>query len=601
MLSPVGLLAASLLCSGVALNNGLALVPPMSYSVWFDGSAYSASGCMNDTLLRATADAMVANGLQAAGYDTFGIDCYWTTGRDANGTWIPDPTIFTEGLPSLLDYLRGAGFKIWMYTDRGTALCSGVNTTGSEGHEAGDAAYFAAAGADFVKEDSCSASADHATAFAQYALFRDALNATGRPIVFNLCGWNSWYAPVGAALGNLWRVSDDALSWHNILLALDTTAPLWQYAGPGGWNDLDMMGGSIWGTISPQQRRAQMTAYALLASPLTISVDVRNISAYDLETYTNPEVIAVNQDALGRQAQRLVGGPLLGGGGGPPLHGPAVVLTACDTAAASNSTAAAAQRWFVNATGENWITTPAFGTAPASIQCLAVDDCGVAPYNGAVITWPCAEGSGMRSGGSGGSRQRRRRRHEQQQQQQQLTEGGCCPDGSSCNLQWSLHPSDGTVRSFLGGGSVCLTATGGAASAVVALPCSAGNASQLWYFNSTDSSLRAGSPQQQQPPALCATAGGAMAANIWGRRLASGAWAFGALNAGAEPASVACDWATCLGPATGWAAEQVVTVRDIWARAWLSNTTAGAGWAPPEQLAPNGGSFAAVLAPTFAN
>ena len=96
----------------VALDNGLALVPPMAYSVWFDGSATTTSGCMNDSMLRSTADAMAANGLLAAGYDTFGLDCYWTTGRDSNGTWIPDPTIFTEGLPSLLDYLRLKGFKV---------------------------------------------------------------------------------------------------------------------------------------------------------------------------------------------------------------------------------------------------------------------------------------------------------------------------------------------------------------------------------------------------------------------------------------------------------------------------------------------------------
>ena len=117
------------------------------------------------------------------------LDCYWTAGRDSNGTWIPDPTIFTQGLPSLLDYLRAKGFKarrmhegyparkalkgaprpplqIWMYTDRGTALCSDVPGTGSAGHEAGDARYFAAAGADYVKEDSCEAPTDHPTAFA---------------------------------------------------------------------------------------------------------------------------------------------------------------------------------------------------------------------------------------------------------------------------------------------------------------------------------------------------------------------------------------------------------------------------------------------------
>jgi hypothetical protein len=135
-----------------ALNNGLALVPPMAYSVWFDGSASSSSGCVNDAFLRQTVDAMVSNGFLAAGYDTFGLDCYWTQGRDSNGTWIPDPAIFTQGLQSLITYIRDAGFKLWMYTDRGTALCSGVPTTGSLGHEVGDAAYFAGLGAGYVKE-----------------------------------------------------------------------------------------------------------------------------------------------------------------------------------------------------------------------------------------------------------------------------------------------------------------------------------------------------------------------------------------------------------------------------------------------------------------
>lgn len=210
----------------------------------------------------------------------------------------------------------------------------------------------------------------------------------------------------------------------------------------------------------------------------------------------------------------------------------------------------------------------AFGTTPQLMQCLAVDDCGASPYDGAVITWPCAEG---------GRRSRAR----------SIAPQGCCPDGSSCNLQWSLHPEDGTVRSFLAGGDVvsdcqllrkgasiaatsppslqCLTAAGGANAGVFALPCIPGNASQLWYFNATDESLRTGveDPSPASEP-LCATAGGAMAADIWGRPLASGSWAFAALNAAvATPASVSCDWAQCLGPATGWSSDQRVMVRTL--------------------------------------
>ena len=291
-----------------ALNNGLARVPYMGFSSWFAGLALgSSNGCVSDAFFNETADAFASSGLLAAGFDIIGLDCYWTSARDAaTGDWLPDPTIFAGGLAgyeAVLAHIKARGMKVWGYTDRGTALCSGVNGTGSLGREARDAAWFAARGVDFVKEDSCSATDDHEAAFAQYALMRDGINATGRPTIFNLCGWNPFYAPVGHALANSWRIGPDAAQWSTILVNLDFSSDVWRFAGPGGFNDLDMLGGcTVFGPMSSLQRRAQFVAYAMAASPLVLSVDVRSLAPEDLDTYSNAEVIAVGRDPLGRRS-----------------------------------------------------------------------------------------------------------------------------------------------------------------------------------------------------------------------------------------------------------------------------------------------------------
>jgi hypothetical protein len=142
---------------------------------------------------------------------------------------------------------------------------------------------------------------------------RDALNASGRPIVFSLCGWNPWYAPTGAALGNMWRIGPDGGDWGSVLTDIDFDAPLWPYAGPGAWNDPDELGGCTWcgSPLNALQRRAQFSVYAALAAPLLLSIDLPNISAFDRATYLNAEAIAISQDPLGKQAVRVAGGDLL--------------------------------------------------------------------------------------------------------------------------------------------------------------------------------------------------------------------------------------------------------------------------------------------------
>lgn len=144
---------------------------------------------------------------------------------------VANATQFPSGIKALADAVHAAGFKFGIYTDRGTKTCGG--RPGSFGYEQLDASTFAAIGVDFLKEDSCYAADSPDVAWPQYAKMRDALNATGRPIYFNLCGWHSWYAPVGAALGNSWRTGGDDQNWPGILSNIDIASELAQYASPG--------------------------------------------------------------------------------------------------------------------------------------------------------------------------------------------------------------------------------------------------------------------------------------------------------------------------------------------------------------------------------
>eukprot|EP01097_Dermamoeba_algensis_P008547 TRINITY_DN5734_c0_g1_i1.p1 TRINITY_DN5734_c0_g1~~TRINITY_DN5734_c0_g1_i1.p1 ORF type:complete len:191 (+),score=41.77 TRINITY_DN5734_c0_g1_i1:604-1176(+) len=140
---------------------------------------------------------------------------------------------------------------------------------------------------------------------------RDALNSTGRPIFFSLCGWHEWYAPQGQSLGNSWRIEDDCFNWQKVLNAIDGNAPLWKYAGPGGWNDPDMLMSSDPSAnvyLTPTQSRTMFSLWSVMAAPLLISTSLDHISSWDLETYSNQEVIAVDQDPLGLQGKRIVGG-----------------------------------------------------------------------------------------------------------------------------------------------------------------------------------------------------------------------------------------------------------------------------------------------------
>ena len=284
----------------LGLAGGLASTPPMGWNNW------NAFGCdVSATLVEQTADAMVANGMAAAGYRYVNIDdCWMAHNRDPRtGRLVPDPTKFPHGIAAVADYVHARGFKLGIYADAGTATCAGY--PGSLGHEALDARTFAEWGVDYLKYDNCNRPSGMSTAqyVARFAAMRDALAATGRPIFYSLCEWGisepwTW----GRSVGNSWRTTKDIKdSYASMLAIFHTNVRLSAFAGPSAWNDPDMLEIGN-GGMNAIEQRAEFSLWAAMAAPLIAGTDLRDISQADLAIYSNREVIAVDQDRLGRQA-----------------------------------------------------------------------------------------------------------------------------------------------------------------------------------------------------------------------------------------------------------------------------------------------------------
>jgi alpha-galactosidase len=297
-------LLLALVFPALGLNNGLARTPAMGYNTWND---YQCNVTEDD--VKNCANALVNSGLAKLGYNYVNLDDCWAWGRYPNGTIYADPTTFPSGIASLASYVHSLGLKFGIYTDRGFYTCQ--KRPGSKNYEQIDAETYASWGVDYLKEDSCySLSHDREESLQDYSVMRDALNSTGRPIYFSLCGWHEWYAPPGQSLGNSWRIANDDTDWSTVLTSINANANLSEYAGPGGWNDPDMLIGTGYFNLTNAQSRTQFSMWAVMAAPLLIGSNLLNMSSYEFETITNTEVIAVDQDPMGIQGIRLVGADL---------------------------------------------------------------------------------------------------------------------------------------------------------------------------------------------------------------------------------------------------------------------------------------------------
>jgi alpha-galactosidase len=301
----VGLLVALLSSPSVkAWDNGLALTPPMGWNSW---NRFHCN--VSEDLIKGAADALVSSGMKDAGYEFVVIDDCWQVGRDPNGNIVADGQHFPSGIKALADYVHSKGLKFGIYSDAGVKTCAG--RPGSAGHEYQDALQYAAWGVDYLKYDWCHTG--KANAEWAYATMRDALRASGRPIVFSMCEWGTAKPWLWAKdTGNLWRTTGDIsdcwdckkqnqLSFAKIV---DLQDSLESYAGSGHWNDPDMLEVGN-GGMTTTEYRAHFSLWCLLAAPLMAGNDLANMSAETRNILTNREVIAVDQDALGMQGRRV--------------------------------------------------------------------------------------------------------------------------------------------------------------------------------------------------------------------------------------------------------------------------------------------------------
>jgi len=300
----------------------LASTPPMGWNSW---NTFGAR--VSEAVIRETADTFIFSGLKDCGYEYIVIDDCWSRreGRDQNGNLVPDPERFPNGMKALADTIHGKGLKLGIYSDAADFTCASY--PGSYGFEEEDPRLWASWGIDFLKYDYCHAPVDQATAIQRYTRMGQALQKTGREILFSLCEWGGrspflWGRQVG---GHMWRVTGDVVdSWTNIWIpehnwnalgidpVIDLAANLHVYAGPGGWNDMDMLVVGLKGKghipgmgANFAEYQTQMSMWCALCSPLMIGCDVRTMEKEVAALLMNREVLAVNQDPLGKQARRV--------------------------------------------------------------------------------------------------------------------------------------------------------------------------------------------------------------------------------------------------------------------------------------------------------
>lgn len=286
---------------------GLAMTPPMGWNSW---NKFACN--VSEKLLMETADAMVASGMRDAGYEYIVIDDCWQVGRDSMGFIVVDAERFPSGMKALADYIHSKGLKFGIYSCAGTKTCAG--RPGSRGYEFQDAYMYAQWGVDYLKYDWCSS--DGQTTKESYRLMSEMLKKAGRPIVFSLCEWGNskpweWAEPIG----HLWRTTGDIYdcfdckfnhgSWTawGTMMILDMQDGLRKYAGPGHWNDPDMLEVGV-GKLTESENRAHFSMWCMLAAPLITGTDLSNMSKSVSDVLTNADAISINQDPLGIQGLR---------------------------------------------------------------------------------------------------------------------------------------------------------------------------------------------------------------------------------------------------------------------------------------------------------
>ncbi|MFC0108572.1 NPCBM/NEW2 domain-containing protein [Kibdelosporangium aridum] len=303
----VGLLLAA--CVGipqasaaVTPGDGLALTPPMGFNNW---NSTHCRAEFNEAMIKGIADIFVSKGLKDAGYQYVNLDdCWALPQRGPDGNLVPDPVRFPNGIKHVADYVHSKGLKFGIYTSAGTMTCNENGFPGSLGYEQQDADLFASYGVDYLKYDNCNNQGVDAKQ--RYIAMRDALAKTGRKILYSICEWGEnkpweWAADVG----HMWRTTYDISDSYGSMLGIaKQNWALAEHAGPGRWNDPDMLEVGN-GGMSGIEYRSHFNLWAIMAAPLLIGSDLRKATPETFEILNNREVIAVDQDPLGVQGKPI--------------------------------------------------------------------------------------------------------------------------------------------------------------------------------------------------------------------------------------------------------------------------------------------------------
>ncbi|CAE7510649.1 AGAL3 [Symbiodinium sp. KB8] len=523
--------------------------------------------------MEGAADALVASGLAAVGYNYLNVDDCWAESRNATGYVQADASTFPSGMGSLAAYAHSRGLKFGLYSDAGSKTCAG--RPGSLGYESKDAASYAAWGVDYLKYDNCNN--EGIPPRVRYPPMRDALNSSGRSILFSMCEWGvdqpAFWAP---GVGNSWRTTPDIKDfWLSMMFNLELTEPSYLFAGPGGWNDPDMLEVGN-GGMKHGEYVAHFSLWALIKAPLLIGCDLNDMSEDTLSILNNTEVIALNQDALGVAGHRVASSgtfmtPVSGDGAGGQLSmqtgrvdgyldSSNTIVTACARASSpalrggAQAGPAWGKTWFQRTHGrrvrsaglvqggtpaaQTW-TIGATGHIVSALnqQCLSVDHCAKYTWGDNVSVGPC-DGHGNEADDSASA---------------------TC-DGKQA--EWKYDPTTGHVTA--GNNGQCLTAVDIATTSTlgvrnaVTLPCSSSTPGQVWKWDATAGALHPADDAEQ-----CLTVFQDVPTaerSVWAAPLADGSVGVVLYNVALQDANITLNMQDA-----GFTSGQSVNVRDLWA------------------------------------
>jgi alpha-galactosidase len=293
---------------GGAGSTAVGATPPMGWNSW---NKFACDG-LNETVVKKMADAFVTTGMKDVGYQYVNLDDCWMNGRDSSGKIQVNSSKFPSGMASLADYVHGKGLKLGLYSTPNTKTCAGIyggyaGGVGSKDHETDDAQMWASWGVDYLKYDKCQGD------LSRFAVMRDALKKTGRPIFYSInpADQGPYCTPSSCSIdlvniANMWRIEFDiSANWDSVIRLIDKDKPEYAGAGPGHWNDPDML--EVGNGLNDTEGRAHFSMWCIMAAPLITGNDLSTMSANTKAILTNAEVIAVDQDPLGQQGRVVAG------------------------------------------------------------------------------------------------------------------------------------------------------------------------------------------------------------------------------------------------------------------------------------------------------